>query len=176
MPVSEKPRKKRTMARPVKTVEVCYRGDLLAEFEEKQRELDVLMENRQTMADGGHRQRVATEIEALREQMRDETETWRLQGRTHTEYQAIVLSHPPRAGNKIDETLGYNDSTFHDELIRACLIEPKIPDEELTELLAEMSSGQFEIVAVTAINVSRRKVDVPFSYAASAALQSSSET
>lgn len=170
MPTSAKPRHKRKFHRPEKTVEVCYRGDLVAQIEDLERTLRDLRTNAQTMADRGEARKVAEQIEAVRAEMQAETEVWRLRGRTREEWVKLLGDHAPREDDERDSAVGFNADTFWPALIRACLVEPALEDDEFDELTSEMSSYQFDSLADAAMAVSRRRVDVPFSFASSATL------
>jgi hypothetical protein len=163
-------------ALPEKTVEVCLRGDLLAEVEDLERELRDARISVQTMADQGRARKIAEQIEKAREAMREASVVFRLRGLTRKAWAGLVGAHPPRKDNDTDRALGYNMDTFFPALIRACVTEPELNDETWERLDPALSSAQFDELVDAALAVSRRRVDVPFSYAASVTLQSSGET
>lgn len=163
-------------ALPEKTVEVCLRGDLVAQVEDAERELRDVRTNAQTMADRGAARVLAERIQALREEMQSSSVVFRLRGLTRQGWTALLTEHPPRPGEQTDKTLGYNTDTFFPALIRACLVEPELNDEQWEQLDAVMSAAQFDDLADAALAASRRKVDIPFSFAASATLSTSGET
>lgn len=161
---------------PEKTVEVCLRGDLVAQVEDLERELRDLRTNTETMADQGRARKVAERIEAARAEMSAKAIVFRFRGLDRHGWAQLLTDCPPRDGVATDKALGYNPETFYPALIRRCLVEPQVTDEQWERLDARLSSGQFDSLADTALAVSRRKVDVPFSFAASATLRSSAET
>lgn len=161
---------------PERKVPVCLRGDLQAEIDELERQLREQYQNPQTMADRGDRRRLAEQIETVREQMRSSIITFRLRGLNRRRYSDLLAAHPPRRDNDEDKALGYNSDSFWPALIRACLVEPNLSDEQWERLDDQLSSAQFDLLLNAAHNLCRRPVDVPFSSAASATLSSSGET
>lgn len=163
-------------ALPEKTVEVCLRGDLTAEVEDLERQMRDVRTNAQTMAERGTVSALAQRIEELRREMQSSAVVFRLRGLNRAGWTALLRAHPPRKDDKVDAAMGYNVETFFSALIRACLLEPEVTDEQWERLEALLSSKQYDDLADAALTVSRRKVDVPFSFAASATLRTSDET
>lgn len=163
-------------ALPEKTVEVYLAGRVVAEIEEAERELRDQRANAQTMADRGRTRQIAERIEALRAEMQSSALVVRLRGLNRKAWAALLAEHPPRRDQDVDKQLGYNVDTFFPALIRACIIDPVLDDAQWEQLDAVLSSSQYDALADAALAVSRRKVDVPFSFAASATLQNSDET
>jgi hypothetical protein len=165
--------------RPERRVPVCLRGDLIAEIEALNDELlnfRTGLNNQATLASKGDERKVAQRIQELQEEMRQATIEFRLQGLNRSEWAALVADHPPTQ-EQAREGYVYNIETLPADLIRRCLMDPTPTDEEWAQLLDNITSGQFEGLAEVATTVSRTKVvDVPFSLAASATLQTSGET
>lgn len=161
--------------RPERTVALCLRGDLVAEVEELERQLHAVRQEEQTSLAGNPKAReLAERIEALRGEMKDSTATLRLRGLSNPEWVALIREHEPRDGNKDDEAIGYNAEAFFPALVKSCLV--GVSDEQFDRLYALISAGQFDELLNAAMDVSRRKVSVPKSFAASAVLQQTSET
>lgn len=156
-------------ALPEKTVEVCLRGDLVAEIEDLERELRDLRTNTETMADRGKARLLAEKIEAARDEMQQYTQVFRLRALNRKAWSALIGLHPPRKDEDGDLALGYNVETFFPALIRGCLVDPQIDDAQWERLDDMLSTRQYDDLAEAAIAVCRRKVDVPFSWAGSAA-------
>lgn len=161
---------------PEKTVEVCLRGDLVAQVEDLERDLRDLRTNTQTLADRGKARQLAEQIEQVRAEMQNSSVVFRLRGLNRKQWADLLAAHPPRRNDETDKALGYNTETFFPALIRTCLVEPSVDDEQWERLDALLSSAQFDALVDAALAVSRRKVDVPFSFAASATLANSGET
>lgn len=158
------------------TVEVCLRGDLAGEYEQLERDLEKLPKSNKLGGDP-ERQRIAAEMERLRAEMQDGTVPFVLQALPDTAFQRLVDEHPPRRnGDEVDARDadgGYNRATFFDALIRACIVEPELDDDDWQLLLGEdgMSAGQKVTLWSEASRINGQSVDVPFSPAASNASQ-----
>jgi hypothetical protein len=165
---------------PEKTVPICLRGDLQAEFEELERQL-AEAEKRHTDSLAGNGSRaIAEQIEALREQMIEHTVEFRLRARPRREFKAIVDAHPPRRAedggvDDRDKWMGVNADTFLDALVRVSVVEPELDEDDWATLDAALTDRQFDQLYDAAWGLNRREVDVPFSRAASKILGSGSE-
>lgn len=173
--------------RPERTVQLCLRGDLQAELEELERRLrDERGRHERSMGEMGAEVEIGEQIEALREQMREATVTFRLRAlparRTagsgeQMTWDELVKAHPPREGDQGDLVLGYNADTFFDALVVASVVDPQPSPEQWQRLLGDgLTSRQFDELAEAALTLNRRKVDVPFSSAASGRTQDSDES
>jgi hypothetical protein len=169
-------------ARPAeRTVPLCLRGDLVAEFERLGAEHTKAVDRPATsLADDGPSARaLAQQMEALRQQMQDSTLVLTVRALVpHSRYTNLVLAHPPRTdleGNPVpqDRGDGFNTETFYPALIRACVVDPVMTDDRWNRLDAVLSDRQFDELAIAALAVNRGAVSVPFSPAASRTLQSS---
>lgn len=160
---------------PEKVVSICLRGDLQADFEQAERELE---ESRRaevdSLAAGSQTRQVAERIEALRKEMADHSVDFRLRAVGRRRWTALLAEHTPRPDSDTDKAVGVNEETFYDALIRECTAEPTLTDEQWTLLLDnQLTSAQFDQLAMAAWRLNRRDVDVPFSPAASAILRNS---
>ena len=156
--------------RPERTVSLCLRGDLVAEFEDLERQLQTEQQrNVDSLAGNPALQEIAEKIEALREQMTASSVVLRLRGISNPEWHALIRANEPRDGVADDKALGYNVDEFFPALVKACLVD--VSDEQWQQLYGAISSGQFEQLSDAALSVSRRKVDVPKSFSASEILR-----
>lgn len=163
-----------------RTVPICLRGDLVAEFEELERKLaEVLAKaSASTSMEGGlEHVEIVERIEALREEMKSATHVFVLRQLPGKDYRKLKLSHPPRLGddNEVidqDRVMDANVDSLAEPLLRACCADPVIDDEVWAEI-EELSDRQYDDLVNVAFLVNRGRVDVPFSRAASALLQSS---
>lgn len=160
-------------ARPAEsTVRLCLRGDLVAEFEEMERQLAAVQAKPANSLAGSGAQGIAEQIEALRSQMDDFSATFRLRALTRRAYQKLTAAHPARRGPDgailPEDAEGLNSETWGFALIRACLIDPEISDEQYVRLVDEvLSDRQYEQLYIAALRLCRGDVDIPFSVAAS---------
>jgi hypothetical protein len=160
---------------PERTVSICLRGDLVAEFEELERQLAEAIRTPATSLEGDGSGPIAERMEELRRQMLEDTTPFRLRAMPKPRWRAFVGEHPPRKGDdgEIDDRdriIGVNVDTFYTALIRASVVEPALDDEDWEALLGDdgvLTSRQFDDLADAAWGLNRREVDVPFSPAAS---------
>lgn len=156
------------------TEDVCLRGDLAGEYEQLVRELAELPANNKLGGDP-ERQRIADDMERLRAEMAAGTVPFVLRALSDTAFQQLADEHPPRREgdglNGRDEEMGFNRATFYPALIRACVVEPVLDEEDWSLLLdnpdTAISAGQMVKLRIAAMQVNGAEVDVPFSPAAS---------
>lgn len=165
---------------PEKTVPICLRGDLQAEFEELERQLSEAEKKAGDSLAGSGARAIAQKIEALREQMLEHTVEFRLRAMPRPKWKAFVAEHPPRKAedgsvDERDKWMGINTDTFFDVLVRASIVDPQLDDDDWATLDANLTDRQFDQLSDAAWGLNRREVDVPFSRAASKILGSGSE-
>lgn len=161
---------------PEKTVEICLRGDLLADFDEADRALTKAQKrSMESLAGGGDLGAMAERIEALQAEIAEHSYTFRLRALPHREWRALIGQHPPRVikdaegEERIDTRdmyVGINTETFYDALIRASLVEPDLDDVQFSELVDKITDRQYDELSDAAWGLNRREVD-PFSRVAS---------
>ena len=185
----------RSSRRPERTVPICLRGDLQAEFEELDRQLD----DELTKAPSSDKrlgsrppgQATAEKILALREQMRESTVVFRLRALAPARWATLRAEHPPRKGEdgKVEDAdlIGVNTESFFKPLVRESVIYPVLSDKAWAMLYGEddpsdddpdagnhgLSDGQLDSLAGAAWALNRLDVDIPFSRAASRVMASS---
>lgn len=164
---------------PERTVPVCLRGDLVAEHERLERQLEAAERKTSDSLAGNGSGEIVEQMDAVEEQMRESTETFTLRALPHRRtprddrptWHELVQRHPPRRENdeivEDDQGPGVNTATFYDDLIRLCTVSPKLDDEDWDFLFAVLSEGQFAELSMAAAVLNRSGVDIPFSRAAS---------
>jgi hypothetical protein len=156
---------------PERTVPVCLRGDLAADHEAAERELEQAQRTAANSLAGNGAAAIAERVEALEEQMREHTYDFRLRAMKRHDFRAFMAAHPPREdeqGKKEDAAWGVNRETFFPALIRVSVVDPELDAAEWTDLLDNrLTDYQFQELAVTAWALNAREVDIPFSRAAS---------
>lgn len=174
---------------PERTVDICLRGDLQAEWEDLHRQLAdaeaAAAKDKRLNGDRRARQ-IGEQITAVQDQMRAETLVFRMRALPRKQWDALLKQHPPRRDNEADTQLGYNVDMFMAALIRACTIAPDLDDDDWRTLLGDddaerarrekagepvedgvLTEWQFAQLQNTALALNVRKVDVPNSFAAS---------
>lgn len=167
---------------PEKTVEICLRGDLLADFDDADRELEKAQKrSRDSLAGGGDLGTLVERIEALQAEIVENSWTFRLRALPRRDFRALVGAHPPRVvqedgGEEHIDTrdmyVGVNTDTFYEGLIRAALVDPELDDEQWAQLVEKLTDRQFDNLSDAAWSLNRTDAD-PFSRAASRINQAS---
>lgn len=153
---------------PERTVDLCLRGDLQAEWEMLHRDLEEARLAAKTGASLAGEQ--TAEITAIEESLRAVEDTMagsiltlRFRALNRNEFKSLGVAHPPRSEDKRDNLFGFNVETFNAALIRLCLVEPELDDEQWTQLLDVLTPGQYRECADTCEVLNHSQVDVPFS-------------
>jgi hypothetical protein len=158
-------------ALPETVVPVCLRGDLAADHELAERELEQAQKAATDSLAGNGAAEIAERIEGIEGQMREHSYDFRLRALPRREWRELVAAHPARRdeNNKIldEDSMGVDSSTFFDAMIRACLVDPELDDAEWEALNAALTDRQFDDLSSAAWGLNRREIDIPFSRAAS---------
>lgn len=156
---------------PERTVEICLRGDLVAEHELAERELEQVQKAVSDSLAGNGASAIAGRIEELEAQMREHTYDFRLRALPRPAWRALIAEHPPRRGDDneivLADRMGVNAETFFEAMIRKAVIDPVLTDEQFAQLLDALTDRQFGDLSDVAWGLNRHEVDVPFSRAAS---------
>ncbi len=156
---------------PETTVPICLAGHLAAEHEAAERELEEASRKPGDSLAGTGAAAIVERIEALEVEMRENTYDFRLRAMPRAAWTTLVNAHPPRRGddNEIVDTdrMGVNAETFYAAIIRACLVDPELTDDEWSQLEQKLTDRQYSDLADAAWALNRREVDIPFSLAAS---------
>jgi hypothetical protein len=153
---------------PERTIEICLRADLVADFEELDRQLTALVEKpNPKMGDDG-RFALRMQLEGLEAEMKAATYPFRLRALPKPKFRAMIAEHPPRRDQNgdVDErdlALRLNIDTFFDAIARACVIDPVLDDATWATLVDALTSRQFDLLASTAWGLNREDVNIPFS-------------
>lgn len=161
---------------PERSVAICLQPDLTAAMQDLERQLEEAEARHRASGSlaGGDRVDLAQQMEDVRERMKSHTVDFRLRALPRRRWTALVAEHPPRAGNDRDTAMGLNEETFFEAMVRACVVEPTLDDEDWKTLLDDaLSDAQWGQLTNAAWAVNARDVDVPFSRLASRTLASS---
>lgn len=155
---------------PECTVAICLRGDLNAEHESLDRQLGKLIDTPVTKFGGDGRGELQQRIRDLEAEMEASTAEFRLRALPRREWRELVAKHQPRIEdgkvNETDAALGINTETFFEPMVRRCLVDPEVDDEQWFQLTEALTSRQFDTLWDASWSLNRRDVDVPFSFAA----------
>lgn len=106
-------------------VRLCLRGDLLSDLASAQE------------AGDGER------VEALQAEVDGATVEFVLRGLTQDKYRALIAAHPDPEGS------AWNDATFPEALVRACIVAPTIGPSD--PLFTVLTAGQVDQLFTAAI-------------------------
>lgn len=146
---------------PEKAVTVYGRADLVAEHHELTEQLQAA--NARTIDDdrmvGSPKGRLAQQIRDVEEQMRSSALTFRFRAILDADVEAAKKAHP-----------GDDDARTYFMLTRQ-VIHPEVAEAQWPQIRSKIGEGQFAALLEAAAQASyERQVSVPFSLAASAAL------
>lgn len=162
---------------PERTVEICLRGDLVADHQAAERELEKAEKQTGTSLAGNGSAEIAERIRALEAEMQDSVVEFRLRAVPAPKFRAFKAEHPIRIEdgepNKQDAVFGFDTDKGFEPLTRMCLVDPELDDETWQQLMDTLTEQQFEELAAAAWYLNRGEVDIPFSSAASRLMQAS---
>lgn len=156
---------------PEKTVPLCLRADLVAEYERTERELGTaLAEVGDSLAGKGeHARALEGRLAKLREEMTGSTLTLTLRALPSARYQALVDEHPPRVVDdkmdRRDQKFGFNVDAFFPALAKACTVDPQLDAEDWGALLGDdgkLTDAQVDNLSTIAWQLNRKDIDLPF--------------
>jgi hypothetical protein len=166
-------------ALPERSVAICMNPELFAQMQELERDLRAAEAGREaagaSLSSGGPARELAEQFEAVRLEMLEHTLTFRLRALPRRKFTALQAEFPPREGNTADAVAGTNIEALSEAMVRRCLFEPELDDEDWQILDDTMSDGQWQLLANAAWAINARDVDVPFSRVASRILQASAD-
>ncbi|ETK36124.1 hypothetical protein [Microbispora sp. ATCC PTA-5024] len=150
---------------PTKAVPLCLRGDLQAEYEGLERDLQLLKDRQKR---GGTLSGTSDELRALeekmavlREEMQDSTQTFTMRALSKKQFSDLKAAKPPREEDKADG-LDYNGETFPVALVAACLVDPALTVPQVEELVDTVfTQGQWDLLFWQGLLLNRGTVDIP---------------
>lgn len=153
---------------PEKAVTVYGRADLVAEFAELEQRLLAMQSGEGVQDDrltGDPRIPLARQMDDLREQMKSSALTFRFRALLKDEVVKIREAAPKKQDGDPDD-----DYVAH-HWISAASVSPKVTPEQAAQIRERIGEGQFAALWEAAYSTANdRRVSVPFSLAASAAL------
>lgn len=148
---------------PEKSVEVCLRGDLQAEYEGLERDLKrAKAASVGTLAGSNEDAKAIEELMAgLREQMRESTYVFTLRALPKKKWSDLHAQHGPRDEDRSNR-LDYHGDDFPLAAVQACCIDPVMSVKEVEELCDEvLTQGQWDSLFIAAFLLNKGDVEVP---------------
>lgn len=159
---------------PTTTVTLCVAGELQAQWEDLERELqDAIDAEDDSLASGGESREIAERMDALREAMRAYERTVKFQALSQRAYSDLLAKHPPRKDNEDDQARSLNIETFPPALIAACAVEPVMTEEQVKQLAELLTNWQFNELFGASFMLNRSPVSIPKSVTVSEILANS---
>ena len=156
---------------PERAVTVYGRADLVAEFYELEQQLLALQSGEGVQDDrltGDPRVPIAQKMDALREQMQSSALTFRFRALMKDEVDPIRKAAPRVDGEPDGDYVAAH-------WIAAACVHPQVTPEQVQAIRERIGEGQFGALWDTAFSAANdKRVSVPFSLAASAALTKTS--
>lgn len=159
-----------TAALPERTVDVCLRGDLYAQWETLNRELEDLVSGAESMGDPEGAPVLREWIADAEGQMGAATLTLRLRALPKREADRIIVDNPAREGNKVDASVGFNMEAVEVATIRACCVEPELNDARWAKFAAVLTASQWRTIMSACDALNYTALDLPFLSAGSGRL------
>lgn len=169
---------------PEAVVPIVMRGDLAAERERLQRQVDEAKARKADSLAGAGTADLEERLREVADEMRESVVEFRLRalprtkrpGDSRASFAELKAAHPPRETNgemiREDIMAGFvNAETFPDPLVKASIVDPPLTDEDWDNL--DISQGQFDELVTAAWTLNQGRVDIPFSSAASATTSTS---
>lgn len=147
-----------------KTVRLCLRGDLVAEFEALEARLADLTIGVGWGNGDDATAEVAERLTAIRAEMLEDTVTFTFRALKRIAWDELNAKHT-------GENNLLNVDTFMPELVQACLVDPAMTADDLDELYDVINDGQRIELGNAAWSVNTEATEVPFSERASVVMR-----
>lgn len=176
MDIQELKTKMQQAQRAEKTVDICLRGDLQAEWDALNDTRTQLKRSGPDSLGDGRVAEIENQMDAIADQMRESTIQLRFRALPRKDWFGLLEKHPPREGNSQDRALGLNQDSFFDDLIPRSLVDPELDKDTLSELLDLISGADYQNITLAVFSINQHEVSVPFSLSGSRATSSSGAT
>lgn len=155
---------------PRRAVSVCLRGDLIAEFQRLQDQLDQHNEQKakdKRLAGSKAGAGIAEKMEKLRDQMRASSIELTVEAFPGTEWRALKGDHPmPDEPSPHDMVVRANAQTLFNDAVPKAIVEPELTDEQWAKLDKKMPDGEFQRLVDAVYDLNESAVVVPKSLSA----------
>lgn len=154
---------------PERSLQVCLRGDLAAEFDDLERQLQEARETtgRKRVGSKSDAQQIVEKMDALREQMAEEMLDIKVRALPRREWLELTKKYPPREDERLDEAMGVNLVPLMEEAIPRCVVEPELDEDDWKQLDSVLASSEYDKLLNAVFAVNRNEVDIPKSRLAS---------
>ena len=172
--------------RPETQVKFCLDGDLKAQHEAAEAEFNDVRSR--SLADArlnDPAKDLAKKIHDLEDAMRASTVTFLVRGMKRAAWSDLVAAHPPREGNALDKSYGFDVAELMKVAIPASIAGVENNDGEPLDfdvtaewdaLAEDMTDSQYEEFILAALRVNKGRNEVPFSLSAFRMIQNSDQT
>lgn len=163
-------------ALPQRSVDLCLRGDLQAEWETLDKALaDTQRPGFDSLGgDTPEAEAIAERMETLRDQMAKATVTFTFQAVSGRRWAALLAEHPvPEDGTDAEKGLGLNLRTFFPTLLIESTVTPDMGKARWDRLIPKLSDAQWAKLTNAVWMLNRGEVEVPFSRDASRIVRAS---
>lgn len=160
---------------PERTVPLCLRGDLTAEFEDLMRALVAAASvpdapgASDSLAGPEPDERIEelkTRVDALKAEMEAGTYVFRVRATARPAFNKLIVEHPPRDGVVGDQNAGYDVHAVETILVRTGVFDPAMTAAEWDEMDLLLTPWQYTQLVSAADAATLEPVEsVPFSFA-----------
>jgi hypothetical protein len=154
---------------PERTVVICLRGDLQAQWEDLDRQLTSEQENAddESLAGNPRIRELADQMEAVGKEIGACSVVFRFRGLGAKAYSDLLVKNKATEDDA-QAVDGLNFATYPTALIAACAVDPVMTEQKAGELSEKLSAKQWDDLFAAALAVNTSAISVPFSLSASA--------
>lgn len=167
---------------PERAITVCLRGDLVAEFQRLEDQLEQHDEQKvkdRRLAGSKKGREIAEAMETVRAQMREHSLPLTLRAFPGHEWRALKDKHPmaddPDQRTPEDTIVRANAKTLFNAAVRPSIVDPEFTDEQWTQFDAVLPDGEFSRIVDAIYTLNESAVVVPKSQRASITLRMSAD-
>lgn len=164
---------------PKRIVSVCTRGDLTAEaqrLEDQLREADAKPTTGRLVPGKTSQVTLATELDALREQMREASIEFELTAFPTARWRALKSEHPVGdSPSQADAVIGADTTSLFNASVPLSITSPELTDAQWDRLLEVMPTGEWNKLVDAVYALNEEGTQLPFSSRAYAILRAQSD-
>lgn len=162
---------------PETTVDLCLRGDLMAQWRQLQSQLETADTTAPCLGQRAPARVIAEQMEDLRQQMASSTITVRLRALPAREWSAFAATRPQPSSDD-DDPDQWREQWFAwvAALVARCAIDPEMTAEQVGQLCDGLSGVQWDELSNAAWALNETRMTIPFSAAAYALIRDTEPT